>query len=1402
MGQSRDGEPSRPASSVAGGPTPPPDADPPDADPEVLPVRRRTTLTTPLRTALGAALSSALVLGLAATAPAAGAPAEPGAAPARDGGFTVRGEVDGPTRGDAAADVAPEPTGRLLVRHTGALAPALRGTGLRAVATADAVERLGWTVVDPGAVPVEQAAQALEGAAAVVETEPELRRRSTEAWGTRTGNRLGYLDEVRLPDARTLPTGAGTVVAVLDSGVAPHPRLGQRVLPGADLVNLDDDATDDDGHGTAVAFVAAALGATATGPQGVATGTQVLPVKVLDEDGGGDDMTIAEGIVLAADSGAEVINLSLGGPGESSVLRSALEYAVDEGSVVVISSGNDSTDEPMYPAAYAATIPGVLSVSAVDDWGQLTGFSSWGDSVSIAAPGWDVAAPDVMHPDHADGVYFLWSGTSFSAPMVAGAAARVRQQHPTWGPAQVAEHLRATARDSGPRGVDPFYGAGVLDVAAALGLGPAVPHDLRPVDAGAPDDLVGQATLRTAVGGVSNAAGTISPEGDVDWSRHPAPTAGWYQVDVDLASRPCCSPPLDLVLEVRDGDGRLLLREDSFGDGGETATVRIPAAGTYLVGVRGWSGAASLDRYAVTARRVATTLDRFDTAEKYPAHVASGQTPQRTRAGDVDGDGVVDLVTVSASSTGATLAAYLGRGDGTFETRRTRATSFEAFELADLDGDGVDEVVTAGATGQVWTLATGTWVRLPAWDVPAQVNDLRVADLEGDGDPDLGAVSPTGQTIWTNTGSGWTGAQVSSSPASVFAFGDVTGDGVAEIVATPSDDDIAIGDVTGDGVPDQVLADGGAEQGVVVQVGEGDGDFVTVPLRVRADDVEIADLDGDGSNEVLALSAWTAQPALTVVRLGADGALVGADRHTDLWSWLANEQTQLAVADVDADGWLDLATANQYTGLAVHRQLAPRCDACPPAFVTGSTVVAHDAGHPVDGAVELQLGTDLGVESASAVADAVRLRDRLGVAVPVTTTLSGRTLRVVPAQPLSRGHHYQLHVGGLEDVDGLPMSEPFRLPFTVAADGDRFTPVAPVRLLDTRTSGRRVAAGTSVAVPLTGVPAGATAVVLNVTAVQPDAAGWLTVYPGPGPTPNASNVNAVPGVDQPNLVTVRLGASRDLRVAAGGMSAHVLADLAGYYAPGGATGYVPLAPQRLLDLRAANGPTAGKKLGAQQVVDVQVRGRAGVPADALAVVLNVTGVQPTSSTFVTAYPRPVDGAKGPLVSNLNLYPGRDQPNLVTVPIGPTGAVRFANAVGSTYLLADVQGYYSATGDHGFVPLAPTRIADTRSGFGLPGPIGGPVMETLLVAGRGGVAPDARAAVLNVTGVRPDRPTYVQAFPHVPDGPVPTVSTLNLVPGRDEANLAVLTLGADGRIGLLAPGARYHLVVDVAGYFRR
>lgn len=1359
-------------------------------------MRRRTTLTT-LRTTLGAALSGALVLGLAATAPAAGTPGAP--APAQDGSFSVAGERTVPDREDGApAQVAPEPTGRLLVRHTGSLAPALRGTGLRAAATADGVERLGWTVVDPGTVPVERAAQALERSAGVVEAVPELRRRSTEAWGTRAAGTLGYLQELRLPDARTLPSGAGTVVAVLDSGVAPHPRLSGRVLPGADLVNLDTDATDDEGHGTAVAFVAAGLGTTATGPQGVATGAKVLPVKVLDGEGGGDDMTIADGIVLAADSGAEVINLSLGGPGESSVLRSALEYAVGEGSVVVISSGNSSTDEPMYPAAYAATIPGVLSVSATDDWGQLTDFSSWGDSVSIAAPGWDVVAPY-----YADGQYYLWSGTSFSAPLVSGAAARVRQQHPSWGPAQVADHLRATSRDSGPRGVDPFYGAGVLDVAAALGLGPAVPHDLRPVDAGAPDDLVGQATLRPAADGVSSAAGTISPEGDVDWSRHPAPTAGWYQVDVDLTSTPCCSPALDLVLEVRDGDGRLLLREDSFADGGESATVRVPVAGSYLVGVRGWSGVASLDRYAVTARQVAATVDRFGAAETSPVPRAVGQNPQRTRAGDVDGDGVVDLVVVSGASTGATLAAYLGLGDGTFAEPLTRTTSREAFELADLDGDGVDEVVTAGATGQVWSLASGAWVRVPAWDVPGVVTDLRVADSEGDGDPDLAVLDGSGQVVWTNTGSGWTGARASDDQAPVFAFGDADDDGVAEFVATPYSQDVEIGDVTGDGVPDLVFAEHDREQGLDVHVGQGDGTFAVVEHAVRASDVEIADLDGDGTSEVLALSATSGQHRLTVVRLGPAGQVVRADRHDTIGPWLHGVQEQLAVADLDADGWLDLATANQYTGLAVRRQLAPRCDGCPPSFVTGSSVAAHDAGHPVDGAIELQLGTDLGEGSASAVADAVQLRDRLGAPVPVTTTLTGRTLEVVPAQPLSRGHHYQLLVGGLEDVDGFAMQEPFRLPFTVAADGDRFTPVPPLRLLDTRTAGgRAVAAGTSVSVPLGAVPAGATAVVLNVTAVQPDRAGHLTVYPGPGPVPLAANLNAVPGLNQPNLVTVAVGPARSVRIAATGMSSHVVADLSGYYSPGGATGYVPVAPTRLFDLRQATGPTRGQRLGAGAVVDVPVRGRAGVPADALAVVMNVTGVAPTAGTHVTVFPSPVGGGPTPVAANLNLYPGRDQPNLVTVAIGGAGSVRFYNNGGGTFLVADVQGYYSATGDHGFVPLAPTRLVDTRRAVGLPGPLVAGVPQTLQVTGRAGVPEDARAAVLNVAAVAPDARTVVQAFPYEPGGTAPLVATMNPVPGRNESNLAVLTLGSGGSVTVLSRFATMHLVVDVGGYFRR
>lgn len=204
---------------------------------------------------------------------------------------------------------------------------------------------------------------------------------------------LASLSALAVAEASSGTAADGPVVAVLDTGVS----LENRVLPGADLVDGDADATDANGHGTAVA--AAVLDACRT--------CRILPVRVLSDEGAAPWSRVAAGIVWAVDSGARVVNVSIAGPDGSPALRDAVAYAVRKGAVVVAAAGNTGSAEPQFPAAYTD----VLAVgAAASDW------SSRGDWVDVALPG--CARLPV------EGARRWACGTSFASPRAAGLVAR------------------------------------------------------------------------------------------------------------------------------------------------------------------------------------------------------------------------------------------------------------------------------------------------------------------------------------------------------------------------------------------------------------------------------------------------------------------------------------------------------------------------------------------------------------------------------------------------------------------------------------------------------------------------------------------------------------------------------------------------------------------------------------------------------------------------------------------------------------------------------------------------------------------------------------------------------------------------------------------------------------------
>jgi serine protease len=326
-----------------------------------------------------------------------------------------------------------------------------------------------------------------------------------EYYGT---DQAAYLNTVRMPQAWDLSKSTGSqIVAVLDTGVdAGHPDLVGHLVAGYNATSPNRGPIDDNGHGTMTLGIIAASANNGVGVAGVGWNVKAMPVKVLDSEGSGYDVDIAEGIDWAVLHGAKVINMSLGGPGDNAVLHSSIQNAVAKGVTVVAAAGNDGNDVVQFPASY----PEVIAVAATNAGGALTEFSSYGDWVDIAAPGWDILStgprnltPSAFEP------YWYCTGTSCSAPIVAGVAALVKNKWPTFTPAQVATRLKALSRDAGPRGTDPYYGAGILDAYAALGgrWAPDFPG-------GAAD---GNDQPSRAIPVSSSISSTISTEGEVDW---------------------------------------------------------------------------------------------------------------------------------------------------------------------------------------------------------------------------------------------------------------------------------------------------------------------------------------------------------------------------------------------------------------------------------------------------------------------------------------------------------------------------------------------------------------------------------------------------------------------------------------------------------------------------------------------------------------------------------------------------------------------------------------------------------------------------------------------------------------------------------------------------------------------
>ncbi|HEX7744290.1 MAG TPA: S8 family serine peptidase [Micromonosporaceae bacterium] len=862
-----------------------------------------------------------------------------------------------------------------------------------------------------------------------------------------------YLNTVRLPQAWDRTKGSTSqVIAIADTGVdTAHPDLVGRIVAGYNAISPGSAPADDNGHGTMVAGIAAANTNNGIGVAGVAWTGRVMPVKVLDRNGFGFDSDVAEGVTWAADHGAKIVNLSLGGPTDSPALHDAMKYAVGKGAVVVVAAGNEGDDTPQYPAAY----PEVLAVGATDTAGNLTDFSSSGDWIDVAAPGFGIVS---TYPKAFSGTYppyAIGDGTSLSAPIASGVAALVRTMYPTLTPAQVMGRLRATARDAGPRGIDPYYGYGVLDAYSAVGGGWGAEFPQRAMGIGEPNDVPARATVLS-----TSVTGTIGMEGDVDWYRYESTEQRSVEVratpptyDVNRAQN------LDPVVAVYDKDLRLLGEVDKAGPGsGETVWLTMNA-GTHYVAVRNYNGAADTRSYTLAV----APAGLYAPAETRPV----GGSAFGVAVGDMTGDGRNDVVFTTRDyndpANDNKLFVFAQKADRSLASPVRYNTQLgpndsAAVALLDATGDGRLDAALATRSGIEIFQQTAAGVLESTGVIPGTENAwaLTTADIDGDRDADLvAATNPAGIAVLTQESPGtFVSSPVSSDATYELEVGDVDGDGRMDVVAyyqglvrvyhhreagwertehaaitgySPNISGIEVADLTGDGRADVAATIGGngaSRINVFVQTPTGELNApVVYPTADLPGMIEAADINGDGRSDLVTPS--DAGPYMSTLLQAGDGTLSTPVLHDVPYG-----SVHLALGDINGDDRPDVVLSNRYQGLVV----VPNITGPPPA---GEQVWVRNIS-PANFATAVALGTAptvsfaRPVDPASVTAASVRLasgRSGATVAATVSYDAASRTATIRPAAALQDNTPYRVVVAGVRDSAGVAQVGKFTTTF-------------------------------------------------------------------------------------------------------------------------------------------------------------------------------------------------------------------------------------------------------------------------------------------------------------------------------------------------------------------------------------
>ncbi len=746
---------------------------------------------------------------------------------------------------------------------------------------------------------------------------------STGAWGQPFEDLWG-LKKIRADQAWDVSQGAGAVVAVIDTGMdTNHPDLSPNVwinigeIPGNgidddsngyvddargwDFVTLDgtppdNDPMDDHGHGTHVAGTIAAVGNNRLGIVGVAPQARAMALKGMDGSGKGSMADICVAIVYAADQGADLINASWGGSGETpQILLDAVTYAHDARDVVFVAASGNSNQEVGSPAFgfFPANLRDAVAVSAFDSADAKASFSNFGPKIDVGAPGGGDTQPTAAYQPLRSILslkaasagssmtgsgqlvvgtgYLRQAGTSMAAPHVAGVAALIRSLHPEFSAEQVRQALRAGSDDVGPTGFDLEAGYGRLNGLGALGEGSPLAVQLTQ-----PAEEVIRSSQTVSV------MGTVGGEGLADW-----------RLEYGLGDFPTSWNPIAAgtapITEAVLADWNL----QSVPDG--TYTVRVSA--------RNNSGGSYEDRLRLKIDRVfitdpmPTEISIFRGASSVVVQGTVNPPSFQSYSIRIMKRDSSELLPAAVTLTGGGLQPVVDGPLGTWDTTGVPADQYRIWlEVALTTGPPIIEEVGIGVDPTLhpgWPQSLGDSASFFGPTRPI-ANHLTAADVNRDGKVDLVVGYGNSMRIYDHSGAMLPGWPQPLDPSDPEAF-TISG--------------AAVADLDGDGSPEIVA---GLRDPFKVVVWHGDGAPMGGgwPRQVlwSVDGITVEDLNGDGSPESIATSLDGAVQVL-------DGQ--GASRPGWPATLDAALQSRLlspaAVGDMDGDGRKELVVVNQAT---------------------------------------------------------------------------------------------------------------------------------------------------------------------------------------------------------------------------------------------------------------------------------------------------------------------------------------------------------------------------------------------------------------------------------------------------------------------------------------------------------